>query len=133
MASSLSSKHIRLLLDSLPYPFSIDADFSLSKANMKAISYTLLYTKSFFSGGTTTLIFSQIKCSALSSSQSKNLLCIIPPQEQWEYLGSHTLPFIKAELSLLDDLTKSIRLGTLTCILLLRIRGNNNLTHRILN
>ncbi|KAG4102518.1 hypothetical protein H8356DRAFT_1324406 [Neocallimastix lanati (nom. inval.)] len=35
-------------LDSLSYPFSFDADLSISKANIKEISYTPLYTKGFF-------------------------------------------------------------------------------------
>ncbi|KAG4094631.1 hypothetical protein H8356DRAFT_1360514 [Neocallimastix lanati (nom. inval.)] len=44
MASSLSLKCIRLLLDSLPFRFVIDSDLSLSKANMKDI-----YKTDFFS------------------------------------------------------------------------------------
>jgi len=51
-------------------------------------------------------------------------LNIPPPQEQWEYWGSRTQTsfFIKADLSLLDDLTWCVlALASLTCVLLLRI------------
>ncbi|KAG4093747.1 hypothetical protein H8356DRAFT_1329013 [Neocallimastix lanati (nom. inval.)] len=45
--SSLSLKHIGLLLDSLQYCLSVDTDLSLSKANMKDIIYKPLCTTEF--------------------------------------------------------------------------------------
>ncbi|KAG4084413.1 hypothetical protein H8356DRAFT_1337001 [Neocallimastix lanati (nom. inval.)] len=41
-------KRIRLLLDSLSYHLDVNVYFSLSKANMKGISYWPLYTSGFF-------------------------------------------------------------------------------------
>ncbi|KAG4095633.1 hypothetical protein H8356DRAFT_1686556 [Neocallimastix lanati (nom. inval.)] len=49
LAFSLSFKSIRFSMNSLSYHFDIDENLFTSKANMKGIPYTTLYTTNFFS------------------------------------------------------------------------------------